>query len=280
MKQTILVPTDFSNNSLTATYYAIELAKRIHADIHILHTYRPFTSAFQSPLANQTDEQRAQLGAEKSLADFMEKLDIDRSVNVTTGIVKSTILDAVKNYLDQNNVCLVVMGTRGASGIRYDVLGSNTYDLAKHITHPMLIVPEHAAPFKLNKVVFFTDYQEKDVNTFRGLLSLLDKSISLSCTLVHIDEDGQSKDTDRVKLREWQEMLAAKTDFNNLSAEIVHLQENVDSVNEILNRSQADLTILTLIGGKSFFEKLFHKSLARAIILNPKTPVFLTGGVE
>ena len=77
MRQIILVPTDFSNNSLTATYYALELAQNMHVDIHILHAYRPFTSAFQSPLANQTDEQRARLGAEKGLADFTEKLGND-----------------------------------------------------------------------------------------------------------------------------------------------------------------------------------------------------------
>ena len=77
MRQIILVPTDFSNNSLTATYYALELAQNMHVDIHILHAYRPFTSAFQSPLANQTDEQRARLGAEKGLAYFTEKLGND-----------------------------------------------------------------------------------------------------------------------------------------------------------------------------------------------------------
>ena len=280
MRQIILVPTDFSNNSLTATYYALELAQNMHVDIHILHAYRPFTSAFQSPLANQTDEQRARLGAEKGLADFTEKLGNDYSVNITTGIVKSSLLDGVDNYIAQNNVCMVIMGTRGASGVRTDVLGSNTYDLAKHIAQPMLIVPEYATPFRLNKVVFFTDYQKKDVNTLRSLQSLLGKSAPISCTLVHIHENGRPTDADLAELKEWQEMLTTKVDFDDLSSELVHVQENVDSVNEILDRLQADLTLLTLIGGRNFFEKLFHKSLARAIILNPKTPVLLTGGVE
>lgn len=280
MRQTFLVPTDFSNNSLVATRYALELAQKMHADIHILHAYRPFTSAFQSSLANETDEQRALLGAEKRLADFMEELGNHTEVTVTTNLTKSNLLDAVERYAAENNVSMVIMGTRGESGIRKDILGSNTYDLAKHITPPMLIVPEQAAPFTLDKVVFFSDYQERDVRTLRGLQSLFGAASPASCTLVHIHEGNAPTETDRKELEEWRSMLATETAFNNLTSELVHVQESVDSVNEILERLQADLTLLTLVGGRIFFKRLFHKSLARAIILNPKTPVLLTGGVE
>lgn len=280
MTQTILVPTDFSNNSLTATHYALELAQIMHADIHILHAYRPFTSAFQSLLANESDEQRAQIGAEKGLADFVQTLGQNSRVNITAHAVQNNLLEAVEAYTAKNNVSLVVMGTRGASGIRKDLLGSNTYDLAKHIAQPMLVVPEHAPPFKLDKVVFFSDYQERDIKTLRGLQSLFGEVSPAICTLVHIHECSAPTEAEQKELEEWQSMLAAKTAFNNLTAELVHVQENVDSVNEILERLQADLTLLTLVGGRNFFKRLFQKSLAREIILNPKTPVLLTGGVE
>src|SRR5690606_23825705 len=118
MKKTILVPTDFSSNALTATRYALEIAKKIGANIHILHAYRPFTSAFQSPLANEADVQRATMGAKKGLTEFMENVEDDPHVSVTSSIEKNGILEAITSFIEENNVCLVVMGTHGASGWR------------------------------------------------------------------------------------------------------------------------------------------------------------------
>ncbi len=276
MNSTILVPTDFSNNALVATRYAMELAKKLQANLHILHTYRPFTSAFQSPLANKTDEQRAELGATKGLAEFMEKLGVGSDVTVTSSIEKNGILEAISEYIEDNSVCLVVMGTHGASGTRKDLLGSNTYDVAKDVPRPLLIVPEHTNLFKLENVVFFSDYQQGDIKSLRSLDGLFG-NMGLSCTLVHIHEDKNApQESDQQKLAVWKSVLERETPLQSLSTELAHVPENVDGVNEILKRLNADMTLITLIDARNFFKKLLHKSLARAIILNPQTPVLLT----
>lgn len=276
MKQTILVPTDFSNNALVATRYAIELAKKIEADLHILNVYRPFTSAFQSPLANETDEQRAKIGAKKGLVEFMEKLEDSSDVHITSSIEKNGILEAITDYIEENNVCLVVMGSHGASGARKDLLGDNTYDVAKDVSRPLLIVPEHIDSFKMENVVFFSDYQQGDIKSLGSLGSLFG-NINLSCTLIHIHEATSSPmENDQQKLEEWKAVLEKATPLANLSTELVHVPESVNAVNGILDRLNADMTLITLTDAKSFFKKLLHKSLARAIILNPKTPVLLT----
>src|SRR5690554_2362472 len=114
-KEVILVPVDFSNNALIASRYACELGRLTGRSIHLLHAYQPFTSAFQSPLANKTDEERAKRGAEKNLAEFLENLGDPVGVTLTTGILRSNLLDAIKSYLENNPVALVVMGTHGES---------------------------------------------------------------------------------------------------------------------------------------------------------------------
>lgn len=276
MKQIILIPVDFSNSSLIAARYAIELARYMQVDIHILHAYRPFTSAFQSPRANETDEQRATLGAEKGLAEFMEKLDGGSDVSVTSSIDNNVILEAITDYIVKNNVCLVVMGAHGASGTRSDLLGSNTYDVAKDVRRPLLIVPEHTNSFKLNNVVFFSDYQQGDTKSLTSFFSLFG-DLQPSCTLVHIHEEKVApQENDQRDLEQWKVMLEKETPVKSLSTEIAHAPENAVVVNEILERLKADMTLITLVDTKNFFEKLLHKSLARTIILNSKTPVLLT----
>ncbi|SFS76026.1 universal stress protein [Sphingobacterium wenxiniae] len=276
MNQTILVPTDFSNNSLIAARYGIELARKMRGHVHIFHAYRPFTSAFQSPLANQTDEERAKIGAEKGLAEFMDKLGRYPDLQVTAGTAKNSLLEAINNYIKEDAVSLVVMGAHGASGTRKDLLGNNTYDVAKDVSRPLLIVPEHTNSFKLENVVFFTDYQQGDI---KGLTSFntLFGDIAPSCTLVHIHEGKDAPtDDDLRNLEQWKVTLEKETPVTGLSTEMAHVPENVEEVNEILDRLKADMTLITLIDSRGFFKKLLHKSLARAIVLNPHTPVLLT----
>src|SRR5690606_30459065 len=276
MKKTILVPTDFSSNALTATRYALEIAKKIGANIHILHAYRPFTSAFQSPLANEADVQRATMGAKKGLTEFMENVEDDPHVSITSSIEKNGILEAITSFIEENNVCLVVMGTHGASGWRKDLLGSNNYDVAKDVSRPLLIVPEHTASFKLKNVVFFSDYKQGDAKSL-GSFDKLFRDMNPSYTLVHIHEDKKApQEGEQQKLAEWKAILEKENPMANLSTELAHVPENVDAVNEILKRLNADMTLITLVDARNFFEKLLHKSLARAIILNPQTPVLLT----
>lgn len=276
MNKTILVPTDFSNNSLIATRYAMTLAKKIDANVHILHAYRPFTSAFQSPLANETDIQRAKLNAEKGLAEFQEKLSTDSGTAVTSSININSVLGAVMHYIENSNICLVVMGAHGASGRRGELLGSKTYDVAKDVSRPLLIVPEHTQSYKLEQTVFFSDYQQGDIKTLTDWNTLYGNE-NVPCTLVHLHE-GKSAPTesDQQKLEKWKAILEKETSLENLSAKLIHIPENLDHVNGILKQLNADVMLLTLVDSRGFVERLLHKSLAKAIVLNPQTPVLLT----
>lgn len=83
------------------------------------------------------------------------------------------------------------MGTHGASGWRKDLLGSNTYDVAKDVSRPLLIVPEHTASFKLKNVVFFSDYKQGDAKSL-GSFEKLFRDMNPSYTLVHIHEDKKA----------------------------------------------------------------------------------------
>src|SRR5690606_4741265 len=74
------------------------------AHVHIFHAYRPFTSAFQSPLANQTDEQRAKIGAEKGLVEFISKLGKYVDVQVTSSTAKNSLVEAINHYIKEDNV--------------------------------------------------------------------------------------------------------------------------------------------------------------------------------
>ena len=245
-------------------------------DLHILHAYMAFHSAFKSNLANQTDENRAALGAHKDMLRFLQSLGpLAETPHVSSSEVKAGLVEAVSHYANNDKTELIVMGTHGASGLKMGLLGSNTYDIAKAAVAPLLIIPPNTLFSDLANVVFFTDYQDGDKETWKGLISLFGGFIK-QCTLVHIHEgDEPPTAADQEKLDQWRVELEGEAGFSGLATELVHGKESVDVVNETIDRLQATLTVLTLVGGRSFFEKLIHKSLAKAIIHQPKTPVLL-----
>ncbi|MFC3196726.1 universal stress protein [Parapedobacter deserti] len=276
MAQTILVPTDFSNNATAATRYAIWLARKLRHNVHILHAYLPFTSAFQSPNANETEEQRARLGAEKSMATFLAGFEDMNGVQISHSLVKNTLVAAVEEYVERNPTAILIMGTHGASGTRRDILGSNTYDVSKSVSVPLLVVPDQPVRFDIGHVAFFTDYHKDDVQSLNDIKAVFGDALE-KCTLVHVVGEGVvPTEADTQKLEDWKSSLAQQTGFERLDAQLIQGKENVEVVEETVDRLQADLTLLTLVGGRNFLENLLHKSMAKTIIISPKTPVFLS----
>lgn len=280
MKKAIVVPTDFSDNALIAAQYALQFAKHQGYEVHLLHSYLPFSSAFQNPKANEKDEDRAKQTAEREMSNFLKRLSPREELNTTPTIQAGNLVDTLSQFIEERAIALVIMGTHGTSGTRKDVLGSNTYDVAESISIPLIVVPEHITEFRLDSVVFFTDYQSNDIRTlsaFKNLVSDQEKR----CTLVHI-VSGTAEDIQQhqLKLEEWKEHLKNQVGYEFLESHLVSEKENLEKVNTIVDQMNADLTLLTLVEGRGFFEKLFHKSLAREIVLNPKRPVFLNAGTE
>ncbi|WP_291117358.1 universal stress protein [Empedobacter sp. UBA7248] len=274
MKPIILLPTDFSNNSIVAMKYAQGLANYLNADIHILHAYKAFVTAFQSKIVNEADAYRAKYEAEVDMKKFLAKFT-EQEINIfTTSIIEGNLVDVIQNYESINPLTLIIMGTHGSSVPRKNILGSNSYDIAKNTNTPLLIVPENNKGFKMDKLIFFTDYQNQDNKVFE-IFKYIFKPKNIICTMVHITHERYNEEYK--KLKDWVNSLS-KTNNMQLESKLVLNQEKINVVNEIIEELQADLCLLTLIERRNFFERLFSKSLARKIILNPKVPILLNLG--
>lgn len=275
---TILCPTDFSPTATTASRLALRIAAERGYHVHVLHAYQSFQSAFQGQLNNRADEERTRIEADNDMARFISSLESsDTIVPITSSLSANSVVTAVNSYVDKNPVALIVMGTEGAKGVAGSLTGSNSYYLAKDTTVPILIVPEGHTGLSFSKSMFFTDYQPDDVLTLNAMKSVFGNEIVGGCTLVHItaEESGLGNLDEEAKLFEWKSKLEKEVGVSNLKTMIVSGREHVTTVNNVLSHAQVDLTLITVVGGRGFFERLTKKSLARAIILNPEVPILL-----
>lgn len=275
---TILCPTDFSATALTACKLALRIATKQEYRVHLLHAYAPFRSAFQGDLVNAADQERALQEAQKAMDAFIQALGLDaESTALTTSLSENDLIDAIDHYTAHTSTALIVMGTEGAKGAAGFLAGSNAYHIAKESDVPLLIVPENAVLPESGRSVFFTDYQAGDEIVLSTLRQIFGDEAAVGCTLVHItsDEHPDNITTEEAKLLEWKQRLEEAVAIKGLRTKIVSDEEHIDTVNDVLEISEADLALLTVVDGRNFFERLTKKSLAKAVILNPTTPILL-----
>ncbi len=85
-------------------------------------------------LMQEASEQMAADGAERAIAAGFDALSV--AVEAEHGVA-----DAIIATADEHDALLVVMGTRGNTGIRSLLLGSVSHSVAHHAHRPLLIVP-------------------------------------------------------------------------------------------------------------------------------------------
>jgi nucleotide-binding universal stress UspA family protein len=85
-------------------------------------------------LMQQATEQMAADGAERAQAAGFVAAPV--AVEAEHGVASAIIAAA-----DEHDACLIVMGTRGNTGIRSLLLGSVSHSVAHHAHRPLLIVP-------------------------------------------------------------------------------------------------------------------------------------------
>jgi nucleotide-binding universal stress UspA family protein len=139
---TILVPVDFSKNSLRALEYAWSLASRYGAAVDVLHVWQFLTPDTPSIGGSQVSDLTAfvRSNAETELRKLAENAAHDgiaiRRTRAERGIPSQVILDPAKR--DGND--LIVMGTRGRSGLAHVLLGSVAERVVRHAHCPVLTV--------------------------------------------------------------------------------------------------------------------------------------------
>ncbi len=144
--KTILVPSDFSECSEAALRYALELARRFDARVHLLHVVQdPLTQpwaaeGFSLPLFEIVDDWHAQ--ARERLKAVVPAADCDR---VTIAAVVATPYAEILDYAARNDVDLIVMGTHGRGGVSHMLLGSIAERVVRRAPCPVLTVrhPQH-----------------------------------------------------------------------------------------------------------------------------------------
>ncbi|RRQ50567.1 universal stress protein [Maribacter algicola] len=156
----ILIPTDFSENSWNALEYAIYFFKNENCSFYILHVGELSNSeiknnSFVFPRKTSSPVIREKL---KSLFERIADVSTNDKHHFLALQDYGNFIDIVRKTVEAKKIDLIVMGTKGASGIMETIVGSNTGDVITKVLCNVLVIPENASFITPQKIAFPTDY--------------------------------------------------------------------------------------------------------------------------
>ncbi len=139
----ILLPTDFSNLSLSAARYAVDIAKQYGARIHLLNVLEktpPILAIRSLDLSEDKIIKTIDQDAQNSLKKALEKINQDKSVEIIPVIKKGVDFEIIVDYCESNNIDLIVIATHGRTGILHTLLGSVAEKVIRYARCPVLVI--------------------------------------------------------------------------------------------------------------------------------------------
>lgn len=191
----ILVPIDYSTYADHAVAYAIAIAKKINAEIHLCHAletpeFVPMAGIMMWPVENFAELQE---DSDEDLMRYIVKLKADPKLSVPyfPTITYSSRTGSVKQVLDQliseSHFDLIVMGLAGAGKLDRFLLGSNSKNVIENTKVPVLLVPKGTDYVPLQKIAFATDLSESDLNSIHAIARMF-CLFNPEILLVHVND--------------------------------------------------------------------------------------------
>ena len=138
----ILLPTDFSAYSATATKYACELATKFDAELHVLHTLEVHLSSTPDlvmSLALPTYLQESRKAAEKALAGVPDP-QWAAGRKVVHAVIEGSPKVEIVRYARTHEIDVIILATHGRSGLAHVLIGSVAENVVRTAPCPVLTV--------------------------------------------------------------------------------------------------------------------------------------------
>ncbi|WP_297704762.1 universal stress protein [uncultured Eudoraea sp.] len=195
--QRILIPTDFSENSRNAINYGLELFKKTKCIFHIIHInpIPPYSGAGSSVkgtsiLLRETvlTESKKDL---KKLLNYIEEHHKNELHSYVSMAKYDFFVDSIKRAVEDKKIDLIIMGTKGATGLKKVSMGSNTGDVITRVKCPLLAVPENSTYKTPKEIAFPTDFHiAYDIKVLDNLVEMATMNNSI-LRVVHISKKGE-----------------------------------------------------------------------------------------
>jgi len=223
----ILVPTNFSPTAERAFRFATDIARKTEGTVFLYHVYTPLESdiIYTEQRSKQYDTQ-TETELLKRLQRLKKKVMANETdLQVYTIVGRSPIINNILGFVEDNQVELIVIGTKGASVVKKIIVGSVAVRIIEKSDIPVLLIPEKFEWKEPEQIVFVTNYQKANKQALSLIVDLA-KAYTSAVTVVHLlDPNWQFYDKQQVDFGKF--AFAIKRTFYNCYLKFKELMENL-----------------------------------------------------
>ena len=270
----ILLPTDFSKNSMNAITYALEFFKYQKTTFYFMHAYQnefydheELTSRekYKDVLESVKNESQTNL---EQLLNTVKKLAPHPRFTYHTISAYNTLVEEANLITDDKNIDLIVMGTKGKSDERHIIFGSQTFQVLKYVQCPVLAIPSNYTNTQPKHILFPTNYLMPYKRRELKLLSELAKSYRSTIDVLYISKSN------KLSMRQEDNQSFIKDTLHDNKVNFCHENSKkvADSIKNYIR--EKDIDIITMVNTQhSFLEDMLFPSTIDKVSLGLEIPL-------
>ncbi len=290
----ILVPIDFSERSIKAAHYALELARTLKAEIKLLHVWFDNSAevfvfnemfAFQTNLAPVMREMEET--AQKQLTDVCDtlnqriRLEKIKGVKIDYDLVRGASVGSILQIAVEYQPGLLVMGTRGKNRDSLQMIGSTTSKVMAKSKVPVMAVPENynlSAFYKPHHIAYITHFDDHDFYALHQLIAFV-KPFKAQVFCWHIKKESDAV-IDRLRMKQLRDYFNATYSELTLECGLIEASDTVEAIETLVKEKEIDVIAL-ILRRRNLLEQLLQPSLTKSLLYQSNIPmlVFSSDGV-
>lgn len=269
--KTILAPTDFSEISLNAVYYAADLAAALNLNLSLLHVCEVHNS-FNQLSVPAFDAAALLRNADEQLKELSQKLSAytDSRIKIKTEVMLGNVVASIEEYCMEKDPYAVVMGEETSTGLERILFGGKTLGSLKRLSRPLIVVPSKIKFTGIKKIGIACDLRKvKKTLPLKEISRLLEASPA-ELFVLHVSPWHRGSYTEQTD----KEAEHLHSIIGNLKPNYRFLQ-GIDTANEIadfVEKNKIDLLII-IPKKHNIITKMIRDSQSKELVLKSAIPI-------
>lgn len=197
-------------------------------------------------------------------------------IEIATSCLTGMLGEVLPAMAGQRKNELIIMGTKGASGLKHVILGSNTFEIIRKSPIPVLAVPASQTVFRWETIGLLSNFKQSEISALQSAIAVA--GLPKKLVLLHLFEKDSYRNED--DLTSWKDHVHDRVKIDEISYKTQSLVNRMDvwedfsdDVFNMVESENVEVLVVTQ-ERKSFLTKLFSRSLVKTIAHQLTVPVF------
>ncbi len=270
--KTIVIPTDFSENAALAFRYGLMLANETRQHIILFHAVHLPHEVVTPPAAASFEELEKKAIDELRLwkESFSYKTN---NVSIDCFVKTGFAADEIISFAKEKNIDMIIMATKGATGLLDKMMGSITSTVIEKAQCPVLAIPENTSLNNIRRIVFATDYRDNDFETL-GSITEIAKNFNAEIAVLHVVLDDKNFKMENANFDSFANKINNTISYQRFAFRLMKGKNVEEELIHFLKEVETDMLVVST-AKRNFISKLFNHSVTNKIAQHPEIPLLV-----